>query len=241
MGYIVFHVPHSSLKIPNFFWNVCLKNREYINYSNRFLCDYLTDKLVPKGRNKVVFKYSRIFCDVEKFADVSKEIMSKRGMGVIYTKDCDSVITNIDKKYRNKVIKSYYKKHHDKLDKVISNIMNKYNRCIIIDLHSFSDDMVFKLFGYNDNKDICIGTNPLFTDKKIIDFTVKHFEKYGYSVSINTPYSGTIVPNKYINKKVPQIKSIMIEINKRIFKENKQGFYRLKECINDYCNKIELL
>ena len=34
--------------------------------------------------------------------DDSKEIMSKKGMGVIYTKDCDNTIATPSKKYKRK-------------------------------------------------------------------------------------------------------------------------------------------
>ena len=99
MAYILFHVPHSSLKIPNVYWNICIKNKEYINNSNINLSDYLIDKLIPNKCHKIVFKYSRVFCDVERFKDDKKESMSKKGMGVIYTNDCDEVIALPNKKY----------------------------------------------------------------------------------------------------------------------------------------------
>ncbi len=50
------------------------------------------------------------------------------------------------KKYKSIVIKSYYDKHHNKLDKIVSKILKKHNKCIIIDFHSSSDEMVNKLF-----------------------------------------------------------------------------------------------
>lgn len=91
-----------------------------------------------------------------------------------------------------------------------TNILNKYDKCLLIDFHSFSDEMVQKLFNSEKNPDICLGTDEFYTDNNLIDITIKHFKKYGYSVQLNHPYSGTIIPNKYINKKDSRIKSIMI-------------------------------
>ena len=34
MNHILFHVPHASLKIPNIYWSICIKEKEYINNSN---------------------------------------------------------------------------------------------------------------------------------------------------------------------------------------------------------------
>lgn len=241
MSYILFHIPHSSLKIPNKYWDICIKDREYIKKSNLFLSDLLTDKLAPNKCHKLVFKYSRLFCDVEKFKDDSKESMSKKGMGVIYTNDCDNVISIPNKKYKREVIKSYYDKHHSKLDKIVTNILKKYDRCIIIDFHSFSDEMVKKLFNIDNNPDICIGIDNYYTDETLIDFTINHFKKYGYSVEINKPYSGTIIPNKYFNKGDKRISSIMIEVNKRIYLQDKNKFYKLKNCLDDYYKEIQLI
>ena len=238
MAYILFHVPHSSLKIPNVYWNICIKNKEYINNSNINLSDYLIDKLIPNKCHKIVFKYSRIFCDVERFKDDKKERMSKKGMGVIYTNDCDEVIALPNKKYKRKIIKSYYNKYHNKLDKVVSEILKKHNKCIIVDFHSYSDEMVEKLFNSKNNPDICIGVDNTYTDKELIDFTIDHFKKYGYSTEINKPYSGTIIPNKYLNKKENVLSSIMIEINKRIYLNSREDFNKIKICIEDYYNKL---
>ena len=236
MNCILFHVPHSSLNIPKKYWSICKIDKDYINKTNIFLSDYLTDKLIPNKCHKLVFKYSRIFCDVEKFKDDSKEVMSKKGMGVIYTNDCDNKIAYPNKKYKNIVYKSYYDKHHNKLDKMVTNLLKKYNKCIIIDFHSFSDEMVKKVFNINNNPDICIGIDDFYTDKKLIDFTVNYFKQYGYKVEINKPYTGTIVPNKYFNKKEKKLLSIMLEINKRIYLND--NFNELKKCIDDYYKKI---
>ena len=65
MIHVLFHVPHSSLKILKSYWNICTKNVKYIESVNIELCDSLTDKLLPDKCHKLIFKYSRIFCDVE--------------------------------------------------------------------------------------------------------------------------------------------------------------------------------
>lgn len=239
MNCILFHIPHSSLKIPKQYWDICIKDKDYIQKTNIFLSDYLTDKLIPNKCHKLVFKYSRLFCDVEKFKDDEKEIMSKKGMGVIYTNDCDTTIAIPTSKYKKIILKSYYDKHHNKLDKTVTNLLKKYKKCIIIDFHSFSDKMTKKLLNTNNNPDICIGIDNIYTNEELTNFTITHFKKYGYSVEINQPYSGTIIPNKYFNKKEQRLSSIMLEINKRIYLNNKNDFYKLKQCIDDYYNKIQ--
>ena len=232
-------MPHSSLKIPKQYWKICLKNKKYIKNINLWWCDYLTDKLIPDKSPRLIFNYSRLFCDVEKFKDNKKEVMAKYGLGVFYTHDGQNIITMPNKKYKSKVLKSYYDKHHNKLDKVVTNILNRYDKCLIIDLHSFSDELVKLVFDMNEASDICIGIDNFYTDTKLIDFTTKHFKEYGYSVNINYPYSGTIIPNKCFKKKEFRLKSIMLEINKRVYLNNSNDFYKLKECITIYYEKIQ--
>lgn len=240
MNCILFHIPHASLKIPKQYWKICLKDKHYIEKTNYNLSDYLVDKLIPDKCHKLIFKYSRLFCDVEKFKNDSKEIMFMLGMGVIYTNDCDNQITIPTKKYKRKIIKNYYDKYHSKLNKIVSDMLRKYNKCLIIDLHSFSDEIVKKLFNIDNNPDICIGIDNIYSDKTLVNLTIEHFKKYGYSVEINKPYSGTIIPNKYYNKRDNRLVSIMIEINKRIYLENIDKFVELKKCLTDYYNKIKL-
>lgn len=239
MAYILFHIPHSSLKIPNIYFSICTKNKDFINKFNIELSDYLTDKLIPNNCHKLIFKYSRLFCDVEKFKDDSKEIMSQKGMGVIYTKIYNNIITIPNKKYKTKVIKSYYDKHHNKLNKIIIQSLKNNNKCILIDFHSFSDEMVNKLFNIINTPDICIGIDKKYTNQKLLNFTINYFKKYDYSVKINTPYSGTMIPNKFINKNNKNFSSIMIEINKRIYLNNKKDFIKLKNCIENYYKIIK--
>lgn len=86
---------------------------------------------------------------------------------------------------------------------------------LILDCHSFSD-RPYKCDinnGWN-RPDICIGTDPQYTPKELINLTVKYFEALGYSVKLNSPFSGTIVPSGFSEEK---LYSIMIELNRKLY------------------------
>ena len=86
MNNIVLHIPHSNLKIPCSFLKNVIIDKEVVENFNHAITDLYTSDLFGKNQySKVIAKYSRIYCDVEKFADDNKEIMSKFGMGFIYT------------------------------------------------------------------------------------------------------------------------------------------------------------
>lgn len=236
---ILVHVPHSSLKIPKSFWKYCLIEKKDLYKENYFLCDNYVNKFIPKKCKKIVFKYSRMFCDVERFIDDNKEIMFKKGMGVIYTKtSTGKLFLNYNEEYKELVIKKYYDKHHNKLNKITNRIINKHNKCIIVDLHSFSDKLVYNIKKLKNNPDICIGFDKEYCDEYIIKYTMDYFKSYGYSVKYNYPYKGSIVPD--IKNK--HIKSIMIEINKRIYMNenriNKIKYKKLKKILNNYFKQL---
>ena len=230
----IIHIPHSSLEVPKEFRERLLVDDEYFGKENKYISDYKIDEFIPKDYPNIVkFNYSRMFCDVERYLDDSKEEMSKYGMGAIYNKDSNgNEFIKLNKKYRDFVIDKYYKKHHENLDLMVEKLLKKYNDCFIIDLHSFSDEFVNKMFNKNNNPDICIGINKSNYDIDLLEKTINHFSSYGYSVMINYPYSGSIISNKY-----PNVKSIMIEVNKRVY-SNDLLFNNFYECMMKYYDML---
>ena len=233
----IIHIPHSSLKVPKEFRGRLLVDDEYFEKENIFMSDYKIDEFIPKDYPNIVkFNYSRMFCDVERYLDDSKEEMSKYGMGAIYNKDSNgNEFIKLDKEYRQFVIDNYYKKHHNNLDLMVEKLLNKYNDCFIIDLHSFSDEFVNKMFNKNNNPDICVGINKSNYDIDLLEKTINHFSSYGYSVMINYPYSGSIISNKY-----PDVKSIMIEVNKRVYLDNKEHYNKFYDCMKDFFDMLKI-
>ena len=233
----IIHIPHSSLEVPKEFRGRLLVDDKYFEKENIFMSDYKIDEFIPKDYPNIVkFNYSRMFCDVERYLDDSKEEMSKYGMGAIYIKDSNGdKFIKLDKEYRQFVIDNYYKKHHNNLDLMVEKLLNKYNDCFIIDLHSFSDEFVNKMFNKNNNPDICIGINKSNYDIDLLEKTINHFSSYGYSVMINYPYSGSIISNKY-----PDVKSIMIEVNKRVYLDNIEHYNKFHDCMKVFFDMLKI-
>ena len=92
-----------------------------------------------------------------------------------------------------------------------------------------------------DRPDICIGTDSYHTPREIEKELECFFRKSGYSVAINSPFAGAIVPLRYYRKD-SRVQSIMIEINRRLYINHdgslKEGYEDLKKDINAAVEQI---
>ena len=237
---ILIHVPHSSIYLPDEFYKRSILSKEKIEKENIFISDYLIDTFIPENVNIIKFEYSRMFCDVERFKEGEKEIMSKYGMGVIYEKDHNgNNFIILDDKYKENIIKNIYDKHHKLLDDKVTDILKTHSKAYIIDLHSFSEKFVKKVLNKGKCPDICVGYDDGYCNINLINMIVNHFKSYGYTVKINYPYSGSIIPNKYFKENNTSINSFMIEINKNLYldnnvKLNNKKYNSLKSCMDDF-------
>ena len=244
---IIINIPHSSTYIPEPFLEGVAINKEELQQEVELLTDLYTDDLFAnKDCNIIRADISRIVCDMERFRDDSKEQMSNVGMGVIYTQTSKGKkLIEFDSEYRNTILKEYYDSYYNKFEELTSSILNRYGRCIIIDGHSFSVELLKRLgIPYKNSPDICIGFDDEFCDSDILNILKQHFEKNGLAVALNYPYVGSIVPNRYYNKKDSRVKSLMIEVNKSIYlDDNNQknaNYSKIKIIIQKAIKKVLL-
>ncbi len=242
MNNILINIPHSSIVLPDEFYKRLLISSEELEEELNLLTDLYTDKLLDdKTYNIIRAKYSRLYCDVERFANDDEEEMSKIGMGVVYTKTTSGKnLTRIDQDYKDKIIKEYYNKYHEKLYHKTKELLENYQKVIIIDLHSFSDEGTKKVGKkkLRETPDICLGYTEGFIDRKILNIVKDIFLKNGYTVEENYPFSGSIVPYEYYKNNNNRITSIMIEINKKVYLNSKDKFLQLSNVLVKLISKI---
>lgn len=217
---IIFHVPHACLDVPDFYLERLKVNRNYFDRINIYESDYLIDTFIPDDCNHIIFPYSRLFCDVERYRNDDDEQMARLySRGVVYQLDSNKKeFIDIDEEYKNMIKNIYYDNHHSLLKKKIDEIISIYDECIIIDFHSFSDTYVYKTSKNSIdtvNPDICIGFNDFNNSKSLIKDIQLLCNKYKYTNTLNYPYSGSLIPLDYINDK--RVISVMLEINKRLY------------------------
>ena len=217
MKNILIHVPHASMYIPEEYRREALIPAAELEEENLFMCDTGVLDLVPPAlaKNVVAFPYSRLYCDVERFRDGS-EPMEAYGMGYIYTHDSRGREMFRPTAAHREEVSAVYDAHHEELNRRTASILEECGRCLIIDLHSFSDATVNRLFGWTDFPDVCIGTEEDYYSAEIVDGICGFCKEMGLSVEMNYPYRGSLVPNQYFGKRDTGIVSVMLEINKRV-------------------------
>jgi len=243
MKNLILHIPHSSTIIPTK-EGYCITD-EILHQEIVKLTDWFTDDLFENNNDtSVKAPFSRIFCDTERFADDSQEIMAQFGMGVLYEKtDSGEQLRNITPELREYILDNYYWKHHNALTESVRLQLKKEGSATIIDCHSFPSVPLKRALDQSDNRpDFNIGTDAFHTPLKLIDTSVAFFEKKGYSLGIDKPYKGSIVPMSYYQKD-KNVKSIMLEINRGLYlngmsNEKSIQYREIKQIVQEFLGVI---
>lgn len=224
---LIFHIPHSSVHIP--FTNGF--DLDLIQNEINLLTDFDTDLIfnVPNTK-QIITPFSRIFCDVERLPD-EQEVMYQFGRGFYYTHtDNGDILRYFDKDVKETIWDEFYARHHRHLNQMIEQCLDEVGFATIIDCHSFSNIPFKTDLNQNLNRpDICIGTNSS-TPSWLLNMVESFFRLNSYTIGINFPYSGTIVPKSYEN--LSTVNSIMIEINRDLYMENGVSVKSLVQKLN---------
>jgi N-formylglutamate amidohydrolase len=241
---IIMHIPHSSLSIPSEDQvNFCI-SPENLRIQVDKLNDHFTDELFNSDLTNVkplIFPVNRFLVDVERFENDEYEPMSLKGMGATYTHDTNGnrFRSDLNHEYREELLNKYYRPHHSQLNKLSEQAIKTFGKVLIVDAHSFPDIPL-----HCDNSqsyprpDVCLGTDSFHTPDWITKLVKNHFEKNSFTVEINNPYAGTMVPLNFY-KKEKRLHSIMIEINRRLYLDDKYQIMEPK--LQELCKTIDKL
>jgi N-formylglutamate deformylase len=241
---LILHIPHASTHFPHMAGFVV--DSEVLEAEVLKLTDWYTDDLFFSSEDDMVkAEFSRVFCDVERFVDDSQEVMAQYGMGVLYEKsDAGETIRMLTPELRNKLLAEFYWKHHERLNNAVNNQLKLYGKALIVDCHSFPNTPFKRDLDKTANRpDFNIGTDPYHTPKYLIDLSVAFFERSGYTIGIDWPYKGSIVPQEHYQKN-KNVESIMLEINRSLYMQDPnndilENYIIVKEIIQDYIYAIK--
>jgi hypothetical protein len=126
----------------------------------------------------------------------------------------------------------------------VNNQLEQYNKAIIIDCHSYPEIPIERsLVKSSFRPDFNIGTDAYHTPQELIDISVDFFNRKGYSLGIDLPYTGSIVPLEHYQKN-KNVQSIMLEINRKLYlkedsNERSENFEIIKNVTREFIKEIK--
>ena len=204
------------------------------------MTDHATDRLFSCRHEAVVFPVSRLVCDVERFRRDEDEPMSQKGMGAVYVSAHDgSALRSLRPGEREEILARYYDAHHRRLEEQTARRLDAFGRCLIVDCHSFYPEPLPHEPDQTPNRpDVCIGTDPYHTPPALAEAAANEFRARGYSVALNSPFAGALVPLRYYRRDMRVI-SVMIEVNRALYLDGTRPGGRFGRVRCDVCAAIE--
>lgn len=217
MNQLILHIPHSSKCIPTD--AVYMVDQNTVDKEILKLTDWYTDDLFSSEvMITVKAEFSRVFCDPERFSEDSQEVMAQFGMGVLYEKsDVGIPIREVSPSLREAILNRYYWPHHKQLNQAVEQQLRTCGKALIVDCHSFPSKPFVRDLDQSPNRpDFNIGSDSFHTPKRLVELSETFFKEKGFSVGIDWPYKGTIVPMEHYQKS-KNVASIMLEINRALY------------------------
>lgn len=237
---LILHIPHSSTVIPEVYRRIFMRPEELATTATSS-ADLYADDLYCYPATSIIFPISRLICDVERFRDPEDEAMTKLGMWICYTHDQNGRrITNYGNCHANEILTHYYDKHHAKLTNATAVKLQAFNQALIVDCHSFPPALSY--YPPGDIPDICLGQDEYHTPSKLIKLSCRYLKAQGYTVAINHPFKGSLVPLTYYQKD-KRVQSMMLEVSRTLYcdKHNRKtnGYNRLKATLQNLLQILE--
>lgn len=226
--WVILHIPHDSSLIPAQERSRLILNDAELRAEILSMTDHRTFAFfagdIP-AEQVVRAEYSRLVVDVERFENDEEERMAACGMGAIYerTSDGKRLRSSPSRVERKRLLSTYYRPHHQRLASEVNRVLMHHGKVLIVDCHSFpSKPLMYELDQKPHRPDICIGTDSWHTPRDLAEGLGIAFEKKGWSVAFDAPFSGSIVPREHY-RRTKAVASIMVEVNRGIYLNEATG------------------
>lgn len=220
---MVVHVPHSSTLLPEEYRPLFVLGEEALRRELLCMTDWYTDELFACGAPRVKFEISRLVCDVERFRDPARESMTACGMGVCYERTSQGApLKTVSERHRQGILRRWYDPHHAALTAAVCLALKEYGTCLVLDAHSFASRALPYEPQDRARPQICLGTDDFHTPPGLARYAARLFEEKGYTVALNTPFSGCLVPMTAYRRD-RRVQGLMIELNRSLYLSEPAG------------------
>ncbi len=224
---VIAHVPHASTYIPEaaareFVADSAVLAREVIRLTD-WHADQLFSWVLDLGGMLLVNTLSRLVFDPERFSDDAVEPMAAVGQGVVYTRTTEGEpLADITPASRAARISEFYEPYHAGFDAAVGDLLDRFGMAVILDCHSFATEPLPSEPDQSPGRpDICIGTDTQHTPGALVEGLENGFRSERLTVERDRPFSGTIVPLRYVGD--ARISSVMIEVRRGLYCNESTG------------------
>jgi N-formylglutamate amidohydrolase len=227
----VLHIPHASLVVPSDVAANFLLTPEQVEHELLVMTDRYTDELFALPSNiatTAAFPVSRIVVDPERFTEDADETMARKGMGVIYERTASGqpLRRRPSAPERRGLLTRFYEPHRAALTTAVKAALDAHGACLVLDGHSFpARALPYEDDQSSDRPDICIGTDTTHTPDWLREFAVRTFEELGWSVAVDRPFAGALVPMRFYGKE-RRVRALMVEVNRGLYMDERSGAKR---------------
>ena len=216
---IVLHLPHNSTYIPDDFdWNL---DQHTLYQEIHRLVDHHTLELFSTSHRRrchnsagpVGYILTRNALQTEK-----RRRWIKLGWGCLYPYDRRREVRedDLDTDYECKLERLYHP-YHQQFTQIVDDMLSRFGRVLIDDGHSYpKHPLPYGNLELRPQIDIGTWTEPdRHTPQVLIEHTSKFFRERGYSVDLDTPFKGSIIPTKFIGD--TRVQTMMLEIRRDVY------------------------
>lgn len=180
--------------------------------------DRLFDWVTGRGATAIVFEPSRLVLDPERFLDPTAEPMERVGQGVVCTHTHDGrPLRHADERLRAHWIETLYRPHHSLLAQLVTDRLDRFDRCLVLDCHSFgTQPLPSEADQAPDRPDVCVGTDDWHTPPMLADALEAALRAEGFRVRRDSPFAGALVPlDRY--RTDPRVTAVMLEVRRGVY------------------------
>lgn len=217
-GHVVIHVPHSSASVPDPFRDQFTLTDRELAAVHEAMVDHDTDLMAAGLADVVRFPFSRLLVDVERFWDDESETMARIGMGAVYRVDHDlrPIRRDLDQ-HEEGLLRQIYDDHHRSLERAVDRALDAFDRCLIVDLHSYPADRQTYEQSVGARPHLCLGTDDFHTPEAVASRVETIGADHGLDVRRDTPFAGTLVPAKH-HRSDARVMSLMLEWRRDLYR-----------------------
>ena len=247
---VLIHAPHGGKHIPDLAWGSLTVNEREVRQELLAMTDGHTDRMAHdiSGHGLVASRFvnnlSRLVVDPERFPDETEE-MNSVGMGAVYTHGSQKQRIRVEnKEISDRLLDLYFKPYSLALTYHVDNLLSRFGRMTILDLHSFaSKALPYEIHQEQKRPQICLGIDNFHIDPEISREVQGKLEAMGYWVEVNQPFSGTYIPLKHY-RTTKDVSSLMLEIRRDIYMDEFTGELnqqKYKKLVSSLSEVAELL